>query len=180
MYTYLLESIDESGEVLNTLNFVSETKTTKKYFRVIFEPMPDYGNFAKFSLTVKENDKIICIELFDLDDEDYEIYQPRERSEKIDLVMCDLIDDKVVCDFEILTLPIGIYKVDGSFEPLKCDDDSICDAAKKALNGAYIEVVYINKWRRAYVDENGLNKGLRINETFPNLVGDVIVVKGTL
>lgn len=176
MYTYVLNFIDEEDNVLDTLNFVSESKTTKRYFRVMFETMPDYVNFAKFSLTVLQEDKVICIEKFDLGEDDFEIYQPTERSSDIDLVMCDLIGNRVACDFEVITMTEGVYKVDGSFEPLLLNGDSKFDAAKKVLNGANIEIVFINKYRIAYVDENGLPKNLKSNNTFPNLVGDVIVI----
>lgn len=177
MHTYILESIDESRNILYTLDFISNVKTNERYFRVTFGSIQDYQDFIKFSITVKENNKTIYIGTFDLSIDDYEIYQPIERGNKIDLVMCDIVNNNIVCDFEVLELKEGIYKVNGTFEPLTLDHDDAFNIIKSIFNDARVEYVQINRLCYGYVDENGLYKGLQVNETFPDLVGNVVVVK---
>lgn len=70
-----------------------------------------------------------------------------------------------------------VIKTDGSIEALTTTDKTQLEQLQKAVEG-YIEgtqVRYQNRLRRAYVNEEGLLKGLPQNALFPQYVGNVVV-----
>lgn len=174
MYKYILNEIDENRTIIQTINFTEMNKVNERYFNIIFENMPSFVNYAMFNIIIMENDNIISNEEFILSEDDFDIHSPNIDNSKFDLVQCQNIDNMIILDFEVLFLKEGLYKVDGSFIPfLECS----FEIAKQAINAKHLEIAYINKYCKAYIDEEGSLINKEINNTFPNFVGDIFIIR---
>lgn len=173
MFTYKLVQVDENNNVIDEFKLYKESRENNlRYLNVWFNGVVyTEDECLSFIIYVYDNNVQIAKYEFELSDMD-DYIKPSKRG-RINLCQCMCDNKYIICDFELLDMPKGIYRVDGSFEPCNFDFKE----AKKALNNVRLEFISVNNYYGLLMDQNGLQKGLKQNETFWNYVGDIVVVE---
>lgn len=178
MFEYKLEQVDSNDNVLHEYTFHKESRVNNlKYLNVWFKGTLNTENeeeYVSFIIYVYDKGKEIYNAKFELSRVEDNVIT--SNGDRVILLQCIYEGNYIICDFELLDMPEGIYKANGTFEPIDFDGLHAFNKAKELLNGVRLLYSEMNNFYGLLMDEEGMLKRLPCNVTFHYYFGDVVLI----